>query len=156
MDDKLELTEILALIDTKSYAAWDELSEFQQKHLKQQFYVLNRFISSVKTNDIELQEHFVEMVNECYNKHWNALQSHPALLWRLLCMCGVDSRKIQYHEWIGFKKQKANKSLKFLETLYPTMKKDELELLATITPVSELKQLAIDYGYDTKQIKTLF
>jgi hypothetical protein len=71
-------------------------------------------------------------------------------------MCGVDSRKIQYHEWIGFKKQKANKSLKFLETLYPTMKKDELELLATITPVSELKQLAIDYGYDTKQIKTLF
>lgn len=154
--EKIELKELLALIDTKSYSAWNEFSEEQQKYIRQQFYILNRYISSVKSSDNALQEHFIDMVNECYNKHWNALQSHPALLWRLLCMCAPDSKKINYHEWIGFKKGKTNKSLKFLESIYPTMKMDELELLSTITPESELKQLAKDHGYDDKQIKTLF
>lgn len=154
--EKIELKELLALIDTKSNSAWNEFNDDQKKYIKQQFYILNRFISSVKSNDSDLQEHFVEMVNECYNKHWNTLQSHPALLWRLLCISSTDSRNIHYHEWIGFKKVKTNKALKFLESIYPTMKQDELELLSTITPESELKQLAKDYGYDNKQIKTLF
>ena len=156
MNDKLELKEVLTLIDTKSSVAWNEFTDNQKKQIRKDFYILNRYISSVKTNDRLLQEFLLRTTNQCYNMHWNELQSHPELLWKLLCACPFDTSKIMYHEWIGFKKGKSNKIAKFLEMIYPMMKLDEVELLAKITPMAELKILAKDHGYDNKQITAIF
>lgn len=151
----LELSEILAFIDQRELTIWDEADESQQKELKKSFYTLTRYISSIKTDEKGLQAHLVRTVNEYYNKNWYALQSHPGLLWRLLCMCspGTD---VYYHEWIGTKKAKKSAVVKMLETVYPLMKSDEIELLATITPTDTLKELASYNGYTKKQIKAMF
>jgi hypothetical protein len=156
MDDKLELKEILALIDTKSSNAWAEFSDNQKKNIRKDFYILNRYISSSKTNNSDLQELLLTKTNAYYNNHWNELQSHPELLWKLLCACPYNSSEIMYHEWIGLKKGKSNKIVKFLEMIYPIMKQDEIELLAIITPLDDLKALAKDHGYDNKQIAAFF
>lgn len=154
---KLELKEKIAAVDLGARDLWDELDDENKKSLKNEFFLLNRYISNVKDSRREVQEHFVLTVNEYFNKHWNTLQKHPKLLWQLLCMCGHESRKVFYHEWVGFKNKKAsNKKLKFLLEVYPSRKKDELELLSTLMSLDDFKQLARDLGYSDKELKDLF
>ena len=154
---KLEkISDKIAAIGEKDFGLWKSLNEDQQKDLKKDFYILNRYISNVKGANQEVQEHFVIVVNEFYNKHWNTLQKHPNLLWLLLCMCSLDKRKF-FHEWIGLKRRVAagSKKTKFLASLYPTMKMSEVELMAEMYTDKELKELAINHGYDEAVIKKL-
>lgn len=159
MSEKIELKEKLAAVDLNLKNLWDEINDDQRKSLKQEFFILNRYISNVSSNKRELQEHFVLTVNEYFNKHWNLLQKHPKLLWQLLCMCSHESRQIFFHQWIGFKrkeKESSNKIYKFLLEIYPNRKSDELELMTKLITFKEARDLAERYGYDQKQIDKIF
>lgn len=157
MSEKIELKEKIAAVDLGARSMWDEMTTDQQKSLKSELYILNRYISNVKGQNRDTQEHFVLTVNEFFNKHWNTLQKHPKLLWMLLCMCSHESKKIFYHEWLGHKKKTSNNKIsKFLTEIYPDKRYDEIEVLAAITTPAEAKELAKSYGYDDKQIKKLF
>jgi hypothetical protein len=158
MSEKLELKEKLAAIDLNSKSLWDDVDDDQRKIIKNEFFILNRYISNAKTSNREIKEHFVLAVNEYYNKHWNELQKHPKLLWQLLCMCSHESKQIFFHEWIGFKKKDAatNKMTKFLSEVYPNKKNDEIELLAKLTTKQEAKELARDFGYEESEIAKMF
>ena len=158
MSEKLELKEKLAAIDVGARDLWDEVSDEERKRIKGEFFIINRYISSVKTSNRDTQEHFVLAVNEYFNKHWYVLQSHPKLLWQLICMCSHESKNIFVQEWIGFKKKEkgTNKKTKFLLEAFPNAKLDEIELMSKITPVNELKKHAVRLGYDDSQIKKLF
>ena len=72
--------EIIPLVDLGVKSAWAEASEDERKEIKGDMYNLNRYISSVKSNNRDIQEHFILTVNEYYNKHWSVLQQHPNLL----------------------------------------------------------------------------
>ena len=153
MSDKIELKEKIAFVDLNVRAAWDEMTPEQQKSLKSEYFILNRYISNVKGQSRELQEHFVLTVNEYFNKHWNDLQKHPKLLWLLLCMCSYNGEKTFYHEWLGNKKKAGGgKKIKFLEEIYPSHKRDELELLAQLSTDKDLKELARKHGMDEATI----
>lgn len=158
MSEKIELKEKIAAVDMGAKSMWDEIDEEQRKALKNEFFILNRYISNVKGQPRETQEHFVLTVNEFFNKHWNTLQKHPKLMWYCLCMCSHESQKIFFHEWIGFKKKGGSNSkmVKFLASCYPDKKTDEIELLAKMTTTVEAKNLAKSYGYDDKQIAKMF
>ena len=154
MSDKIELKEKIAFVDMNVRAAWDEMTSDQQKSLKSEYFILNRYISSARDNNRDIQEHFVLTVNEYFNKNWNDLQKHPKLLWLLLCMCSYNGEKTFYHEWIGHKKKTGTggKKLKFLEEIYPNRKRDELELLASLSTDKDIKTLARKYGLDEATI----
>jgi hypothetical protein len=154
MSDKIELKEKIAFVDMNVRAAWDEMTDEQRKSLKSEYFILNRYLSNVKDNNRDIQEHFVLTVNEYFNKNWNDLQKHPKLLWLLLCMCSWNGEKTFFHEWVGHKKKAGNggKKLKFLEELYPNRKQDELELLAEISTDKDIKDLARKYGMDEATI----
>lgn len=157
MSEKIELKEKLAAIDLNYKDLWDEIDDDQKKSLKQELFILNRYISNVKNNDRNIQEHFVLTVNEYFNKHWNTLQKHPKLLWQLLCMCSHESRQVFFHQWMGFKKKEGtNKIEKFLLEIYTNKKDDEIELLASMITKDEAKKLAQAHGYDDKQIAKMF
>jgi hypothetical protein len=154
VSDKIELKEKIAFVDLNVRAAWDEMTPEQQKSLKSEFFILNRYISNAKTSDRDIQRHFVLTVNEYFNKNWNILQKHPKLLWLLLCMCSYDGATQFYHEWIGNKKKTGSdsKKVKFLAEIYPNKKMDEIELMAKLTTDKELKDLAKRYGMEDKDI----
>lgn len=154
MSDKIELKEKLAFVDMGLKAAWDEMTPEQQKSLKSELFILNRYVSNVQGQKTDIQAHFVLTVNEYFNKHWNTLQKHPKLLWMLLCMCSYDGEKIFFHQWLGNKKKTGNggKKIKFLSEIYPNRKMDELELLAEITSDKDIKALAKTYGMDDATI----
>jgi hypothetical protein len=117
---------------------------------------LNRYASSVKTSNRDVQEVAVFKTNEYFNKHYFSLSKHPKLLWYLLAMCGNDEKKIYFHEWIGHKKKTGDgKIYKFLESIYPNMKDDELELQSSLMDTKEAKELARDLGMTEAEIKKI-
>ena len=106
-----------------------------------------RYVSSVSSKDKFYIEHYVEMVNECVNKHCFTLGSkHKKLLWILTAMCG--SLQQQFHPWIKPMKRVPNKSLKKLQQLYPTMKESDLETLDKVITDKELEELLESHGID--------
>ena len=134
---------------------WDLFDEEQRKDVK--FFLLNRYVSSVRTSNREVQEHFVLATNEYFNKHWNLLYKHPKLLWQLLCCCGYENKQAYFHEWIGNKKKAGEgKKLKLLQEMYPSRKMDELEMLADMMTTKELKHLAQEQCWDDKKIDKFF
>lgn len=150
--------DMIPAVDLGIKELWDAASDDGKKEIIGDLYNLNRYISNVKTNNVEVQQHFVLTVNEYYNKHWHILQKHPKLLWMLLCLCSLDG-KTYYHEWIGNKKKTTNndnKKIKFLADIYPNKKMDEIELLATLMNDREIKDLAKDLGMSDNEIKKVF
>lgn len=152
MSEKVELKEKIQAVDENVRELWDAMDETQQKALKGELFILNRYISNAKTSNRDVQEHFVLTVNEYYNKHWADLQKHPKLLWLLLCMCSFDGKTKFYHEWISNKKSPSDKKILLLLEFYPHLKDDELELLASMTSTKELKELARQHGWDDATI----
>lgn len=157
MSDKLELREKIQAVDLNIRELWDGIDEENQKLLKSEFYILNRYISNVKGQPSNIQEHFVLTVNEYFNKNWASLQKHPKLLWLLLCMCNYNGEKKFFHEWIPHKKAKSNsKKIKFIEELHPDKSAKELELLSTLYTEKELRSIARDLGLDDSEIAKKF
>jgi hypothetical protein len=153
MSEKVELKEKIAAVDQNIRELWDAMDPDNQKLLKSEYFILNRYISNVQGQTREIQEHFVLTVNEYFNKYWPDLQKHPKLMWILLCMCSYDGNRTFFHQWIGNKKKTgSNKKTKFLEELYPNKKLDEIELLAELNTDKELKELARKYGMDEATI----
>ena len=152
MSEKVELKEKIGAVDQNIRELWDAMDPEQQKALKNEFYILNRYISNAKGQSREIQEHFVLTVNEYFNKNWSLLQKHPKLMWQLLCMCNYKQQTF-FHEWIGHKKKTGNtKKAKFLEEIYPNRKLDELELLSGLITDKEIKELARQHGMDEATI----
>jgi hypothetical protein len=143
-EQKLPLKDILAAIDMGAMSVWDELSDDEKKQVS--FYLLNRY-ASVVTGKRETQELAIFKTNEYYNKHFFTLQKHKKLLWQLLCLAG-NTKKIEWHNWIGHKKKGSSNSkiVKLLSELYPNKKQDEIELLAALNTKKEIIQLAKDNG----------
>lgn len=98
-------SDMIPAIDMGMMELWDAAGEEGQKEIKGDLYNLNRYISSVKGSR-EKQELAVFKTNEYYNKNWAALGSkHPKLQWQLLCISG-NTKKREFHEWIGSRKTK--------------------------------------------------
>lgn len=152
---KLELKDILSAIDQGGIDLWDLFDDEQKKSVS--FFLLNRYVSSIKSSKREVLEHYVLATNEFYNKHWNIISKHPKLLWQLLCLCGYESKQEYFHEWIGYKTKKHEpKKIKFLEEIYPNTKLDDIETMSNLYSVKELKELAKNFGWEDSKIDRYF
>lgn len=153
MTDKITIKDETAAIDMGAKDLWDNFTDEQRKQIS--LYLLIRYASSIKTSDSDAQALAVFKTNEYYNKNFFNLSKHPKLLWYLVCMCGNDEKKIYFHEWIGYKKKEnnENKITKFLESKFPNMKRDEIEMMAAMADKKDLKEYARDLGMDENEIK---
>lgn len=144
--------EIIPALDAGIKDMWDAAGEEGQKEIKGDLWNLNRYMSSV-TGSREKQELAVFKTNEFYNKNWAVLGNKEAKLqWLILCQCGNTGKK-EFHPWISFKKKNADKTkgVKLLGKIYPNMKEDEIELLASLYTIKDFKILAEEHGIeDTK------
>ena len=156
---ELDLFKVLIpSIDLGYKDLYDAASDVGKKDIKGDLWNLNRYISSVQGN-FDKQALAIFKVNEYYNRNWNVIGSkeHNKLQWQLLCVAADvrmkegEERKKQFHKWIKLERKKDtnDKAVKFLSELYPTMKWDEVELLARISSKKELRELAKAHGYDT-------
>ena len=86
--------------------------------------MLMKYMASVK-GETWMQEHYVEMINECVNKHLWTLSKYKKFAWMLTAMCGVE--QAQFHPWLGSKKKTGNNDKqKLLSQLYENMKQSDI------------------------------
>jgi hypothetical protein len=111
--------------------------------------------SSQVVADPRIQEYYVMSCNENLNINYFDISKHPKLQW--LCATAVSPGIGTFkHQWIAPKKKDkeySNKTMKFLNEMYPTLREDELELLASLNTKDDLKDLAKQMGWDDKRIK---
>jgi hypothetical protein len=146
--------DMIPAVDMGIKELWDATDEDGQKEIKGDLWNLNRYISNVKSNNREVQEHFILTVNEYYNKDWSNISKHPKLQWLTLCMCSHESKKTFFHEWLPLKKE-TNKKEELLLELFPNMKSADVQTLAAITTKEEIKQYCEGLGWDKKAINGL-
>tara|TARA_B100001093_G_C26431429_1_gene844167 strand:- start:190 stop:645 length:456 start_codon:yes stop_codon:yes gene_type:complete len=147
---RLPIKDILAAVDMGAKSVWDELDNEERKQVS--FWLLNRYVSSVNGNR-EDQELAIFKTNEYYNKDYMVVSKHSKLMWQLLCQSG-NTGKIQFHQWIGFKKKSSKTNddgVRLLSRIYPNMKQDEMENLVSISTTKELKELAEEHGIESKK-----
>ena len=145
----LDLKSTLRNADLRNKNHFDNMSD-EDKKLYSPFLIM-KYMASVK-GEQWMQEHYVEMINECVNKHHWTISKYKKLSWMLTAMCGVE--QAQFHPWLGSKKKNGNNDKqKLLSRLYENMKQDDIDLLAEINDKKELKELARDFGNEDKQIK---
>ena len=138
-----ELRNGLKAVDFRNKDYYDRIDDVEKSLYSP--YMLMRYASCISSKDKFYVEHYVEMINECVNKHCFTLGSkHKKLLWILTAMCGA--LKQQFHPWIKPMKRVPNKSLKQLLTLFPNAKENDLETLDKIITDRELEELFEAHG----------
>jgi hypothetical protein len=146
--------DMIPAVDLGVKELWDAVTDDGKKEIKGDFWTLNRYISTVKTSDRNIQEHFLLAVNEFYNKNWNDIQQHPKLVWQTLCLTSHESKQTFFHEWLPLKRQK-DKQTEFLSELFPNMKMSDVETLSKITTVKEIKEYCESLGWDKKTVNAI-
>lgn len=147
---KLDIKRELSAVDRKNYDFYRNLTDEEKKAFSP--YVLMRYVSNVQ-GDSDIQEWFVERTNELVNKnHWDLSKNHKELLWKLFAACGAGISC--YHPYLAAsKKEKVNKIEKLLAELYPTMKINEIKMLAKMMSDKDKEELFDKMGFDKKQRK---
>ena len=138
-----ELRNGLKAVDFRNKDYYDRIDDHEKSLYSP--YMLMRYASAISSKDKFYIEHYVEMINECVNKHLFTLSGkHKKLCWILTSMCGA--LKQQFHPWIKPMKRIPNKSLKQLQQLFPTTKETDLETLDKIITDRELEELLEAHG----------
>lgn len=151
MTDKLGINNEMAQLDTKNRAFYDELDEEERK--KFSTYLMMKYSANVE-GSADLQAWYLLASNERVNINFFDLSKHPKLQW-LSCTSVSPGMGKQRHYWLNGKKKEGSntKIVKFLTKIYPTLKIDEIELMAQLNSDKEIKELAKNLGMSDSDIK---
>lgn len=152
MSDKLNIANEMRAFDSKDRKFYIDLTEEEKK--KFSTFLMIRWGSSVQ-GSAELQQYYLLACNENLNKNFFDLSRHPELQWLLATTVSPGMGNFR-HDWIKQKKKESgnNKIIKFLQQIYPHYTTEDLELLAKINSNDDIKNLALQHGWDEKKIKT--
>ena len=144
---------VTSACDSRNRAWWDSLTDAQREKFSTWLYM--RYCASVESKVSEISEHYIRMVNDFVNVHFNDLRHHPQLQWYLMTLAGIGKK--QYHPWVqppkGIKK---NKIQAWLSTVYPNLKRDEIEMVESMNTKQDFEDLAEQLGMSDKERKELF
>ena len=151
MAAKLDIKRELSAVDTKDYDFYTNLTDEERKAFSP--YILMRYASNVQGQDRDITEWFVEMTNECVNKHhWQLSKNHKELLWKMFAATGAGIKC--YHPYLAAgKREKVNKIEKLIAELNPSMKISEIKMLAKMMDKKDCEELFDSMGFDKKQRK---
>ena len=156
MSDPLSIGNEMTQFDRKNRAFYDSLTDDEKKKFSP--YIMIRR-GSLVGGGADLQAYYVMSCNERLNKHFFDINTtqHKKLQW-LLATTVSPGMGTHRHQWLALPKKGGsggNKSVKFLRTLFPAMKDDEIKLLASLNDKDDLKALAQAHGMADKDIKDL-
>jgi len=152
-EDKLHIGYEMMKFDQKDRGFYDSLTEEEKKKFSP--FLMIRWGASV-TGPYDLQDYQLYTVNENLNKHFFDISSkdHKKFQWLMATTVSPGAGRQDYRWLAAKKKEKSNNDAeKFLRELYPTLKTDEIKLLASINDKKDLKLLAKSHGWDDSRIK---
>lgn len=153
MSDKLGIANEMRQFDLKNRDFYDSLDEQEVKKFSP--FMMIRWGATVR-GSADLQAYYLMSVNENLNKNFFDISSteHKKLQW-LMATTVSPGMGAQRHDWLAAKKRDSanSKTEKFLRSIFPHRKDDEIQLLAQLNSRDELKTMARDLGWDDKKIK---
>lgn len=146
----IELKEVMGALDKRNRDWYGNLQDEKRKAFSP--WMMMRYASSVQGKN---SAHYILMVNDLVNKDFTSISKHPELQWKLMSTCG--SGKVEFHPYIKppTARKKKNQLVELINTLYPHMKQDEVDLFLQLNTKQDLKQLMEAHGYDDKSIKDI-
>ena len=147
--DKLSIVNEMEMFDRKNRKFYDSLTDDEKKKFSP--YLMIRWGSSVQGVEA-LQEYYLRSTNERLNKHFFAINKHPKLQW--LCATTVSPDMGSHrHQWIAPKKKEPGASgiKKQIAELFPTLKDDEIDLMAKLNTKKDLDAYLKKLGQETKK-----
>jgi hypothetical protein len=146
---KLDIKDVLKAVDARNYDFYDSLDDEQKKGFSP--YVLMRFISNIQ-GDRDMEEWFLTRTNEFVNKdHWTLSKNHKPLLWKLSAAVGAGAPA--FHPYVPALKLELNKIEKLLAEIHPSMKTEDIKLLASMMTEEDKEELFEKMGFDDEQRK---
>lgn len=141
-------------LDRRNFEWYKNLTDEERKDLS--MWVLMRYASSTNSKVPEINHHYLTMVNEIVNVHFNVLRHHPELQWRLMQVCSVGTS--QFHLWIPPGKRKTSgknnsKISAFYLGLFPHLSDEEVDMSLDAMTTAEKTAMLESAGLDKKQIK---
>ena len=149
MTDKLNIANEMAHFDRKDRGFYDELTLDERKRFSN--YLMIRWGSAVQ-GSTDLQSFYVISCNERLNKNFFDINRHPRLQW--LCATTVSPGLGEHrHPWIAPRKREPGASgvKKQLAEIYPTLKDDEIALMAELNTKKDIDAYLRAAGQDTKK-----
>lgn len=150
--DKLHISNEMLQFDRKNRDFFDDLTPEEQKKFSP--FIMIRWGSAVEGSP-ELQAYYLMSTNERLNKNFFDINTtqHKKFQWLMATTVSPGMGK-QYHKWLAAgKKENNTKAFKFLQSVYPEAKDDEIELMLKVNTKDQLKDLARSHGWDEKRIK---
>ena len=140
-------------LDERDYSWYNSLSEEDKKSLN--VWTLMRWASSVK-GSVNVEQHYIQTINEFVNVNFNILRHHPELQWRLMQLAGIGAPVS--HAWQAPPKggKRGNARLHgFYTRLYPHLNDIEVSILINASDEAEHIELLEQHGFTDKEIKEL-
>lgn len=148
MSEKLNIANEMRQLDRKNREFYDELTDEERKKFSN--FLMIRWGSAIEGNR-ELQEYYVQSTNHYLNRHFFTINRHPKLQW--LCATAISPNMgTPRHIWIAPKKKEAGASArrKQLQSIFPTYKDDEIDVMMQIVSDKEIKEYLKSSGEDAK------
>lgn len=140
MAAKLDIFRVLGAVDRRDKTFYDNLTDDERKAFSP--YIMLRWVSTVNSNPV-LEQWYVEETNRMVNINYFTLAKHPKFMWLMYSQVG-STQRIK-HEYIARSNTKKDKRLAALMKLYPSMKKNDLEMLLQVANTDELKDILNEY-----------
>jgi len=144
--NKLNIANEMREFDLKNRDFYSALTDEERKKFSN--FLMIRWGSSVQ-GSAELQEFYLISANERLNKNFFAINRHPKLQW--LCATTVSpGMGAHRHQWISPKKKEAGAGAnkKQLAEIFPTMKQDDIDVLAQFVSKKEIDQYLLEHGQE--------
>lgn len=149
MSDKLNINNEMAQLDLKNRDFYDSLTDEERK--KFSTFLMIRWSSSPRATK-EVEAYYVQSCNHYLNKHFFTINRHPKLQW--LCATAVSPGIGTFrHDYVKYtrKKDSADSKLKkALMAMYPTMKSADIDTLASMTTLKDIREHERELGIDNK------
>jgi hypothetical protein len=146
---KLDIATEMRAFDTKDRGFYDSLTEEERK--KFSTFLMLKWGANVEGSP-ELQEWYLRVHNDRVNMNFFDLGRHPKLQW-LLCTTVSPGLGSKRHYWIKIQKTEGRRAHKFIESQWPHLNNAEVDLMASLNTIEQLRELAKDLGWDDKRIK---
>jgi len=146
----LDIGTEMRAFDSKNRKFYDNLTPEEKK--KFSTFLMLKWGCNVEGSQ-ELQEWYLRVHNDRVNVNFFDLGRHPKLQW-LLCTTVSPNLGNKRHYWLKTKKQESRGSYKFIESQFPNLSHEEIELMLELNSVNDLKEFAEQLGWDDKKIKS--
>ena len=151
MSSSLEIKYEMQAYDRKDRAYYDNFTDDDRK--KFSTYLMLKYGANVGGGK-DMQAYYLMATNERVNKNFFDIGRHPKLQW-LLCTTVSPGMGAKRHYWIKASKGNGNqKAFKFIESQYPHLSREEIDIMVKLNTTEQLKELARNLGWDDKRIKT--